>query len=50
MFPVLFTIGGLTVTSFGVLMAHYDVVPAMIQDKIVSAARAEKGELVEVED
>lgn len=36
--------------SFSMEMAHYDVVPAMIQDKIVSAARAEKGELVEVED
>ncbi|HUS19876.1 MAG TPA: elongation factor G [Terriglobales bacterium] len=36
--------------SFSMEMAHYDVVPAMILDKIVSAAKAEKGELVEVED
>ncbi len=36
--------------SFAMEMAHYDVVPAMIQEKIVAAARAEKGELVEVED
>jgi elongation factor G len=36
--------------SFSMEMAHYDVVPGMIQEKIVAAARAEKGELVEVED
>ena len=36
--------------SFSMEMAHYDIVPAMIQEKIVAAARAEKGELVEVED
>ena len=31
-------------------MAHYDIVPGAIQEKIVTAARAERGELVEVED
>ena len=36
--------------SFSMEMAHYDIVPNAIQDKIVAAARAERGELVEVED
>src|SRR5438477_10280276 len=36
--------------TFHMEMAHYDVVPSAIQDKIVSAHRAERGELVEVED
>ncbi|HUQ50000.1 MAG TPA: elongation factor G [Terriglobales bacterium] len=36
--------------SFSMEMAHYDLVPGAIQEKIVSAARAERGELVEVED
>jgi elongation factor G len=36
--------------SFHMEMAHYDVVPGSIQEKIVSAYKAEKGELVEVED
>jgi hypothetical protein len=31
-------------------MSHYDVVPGQLQEKIVAAARAERGELVEVED
>jgi hypothetical protein len=31
-------------------MSHYDVVPAAMQEKIVAAAKAERGELVEVED
>ena len=36
--------------SFSMEMAHYDVVPAALQEKIVSAAKAERGELVEVEE
>jgi elongation factor G len=36
--------------SFQMEMAHYDVVPALQQEKIVAHARAERGELVEVED
>jgi elongation factor G len=36
--------------SFNMEMSHYDIVPALQQEKIVSAARAERGELVEVED
>ena len=36
--------------TFHMDMAHYDVVPTSIQEKIVSAYKAEKGELVEVED
>jgi elongation factor G len=36
--------------SFSMEMAHYDVVPAALQDKIISAAKAERGEIVEMED
>jgi elongation factor G len=36
--------------SFHMEMAHYDVVPMTVQEKIVAAYKAEKGELVEVED
>lgn len=36
--------------SFSMEMAHYDVVPAMIQEKIVTAAKAAKGEVVEEEE
>src|SRR6266704_6299122 len=33
--------------TFHMEMAHYDIVPGAIQEKIVTAARAERGELVE---
>ena len=36
--------------TFHMEMAHYDLVPAALQDKVVAHARAERGELVEVED
>ncbi len=36
--------------SFAMEMSHYDIVPALQQEKIVAAAKAERGELVEVED
>jgi elongation factor G len=36
--------------SFSLEMAHYDIVPAALQEKIISAAKAERGELVEVEE
>jgi elongation factor G len=36
--------------TFHMEMAHYDIVPGAIQEKIVSTAKAERGELVEVED
>lgn len=36
--------------TFHMEMAHYDIVPSAIQEKIVAAAKAERGELVEVED
>jgi translation elongation factor EF-G len=36
--------------SFNMEMAHYDIVPALQQEKVVTAARAERGELVEVEE
>jgi elongation factor G len=36
--------------SFHMEMAHYDIVPSALQEKIVAASRAERGELVEVED
>ncbi len=36
--------------SFHMEMAHYDVVPAMLQDKVVAAAKAERGEVKEEED
>jgi len=36
--------------SFHMEMAHYDVVPQALQEKIVAHAKAERGELVEVEE
>ena len=36
--------------SFHMEMAHYDVVPGAIQEKIVTAARAARGEVVEEEE
>ncbi|MCU1309499.1 MAG: fusA [Candidatus Angelobacter sp.] len=36
--------------TFHMEMAHYDIVPIAIQEKIVATAKAERGELVEVED
>jgi elongation factor G len=36
--------------SFQMEMDHYDVVPALQQEKIISHYKAERGELVEVED
>jgi elongation factor G len=36
--------------SFSMEMAHYDVVPAQQQEKIVAAAKAERGEVAEDED
>ncbi len=36
--------------SFNMEMDHYDVVPAHLQEKIVAAAKAERGEEVEVEE
>src|SRR5579864_4048944 len=36
--------------SFHMEMAHYDIVPGALQEKIVAASRAERGELVEVEE
>jgi elongation factor G len=36
--------------TFHMEMSHYDVVPGAMQEKIVAAAKAERGELVEVED
>src|SRR5437588_3945936 len=36
--------------SFHMEMAHYDVVPGTIQEKIVTAARAARGEVVEEEE
>jgi elongation factor G len=36
--------------TFHMEMSHYDVVPGQMQEKIVAAARAERGELVEVEE
>jgi elongation factor G len=36
--------------SFNMEMSHYDFVPAMLQEKIVAHAKAERGELVEVEE
>ncbi len=36
--------------SFSMEMAHYDIVPAALQEKIIAAAKAERGELVEVEE
>ncbi|MGH9602272.1 MAG: hypothetical protein ACRD24_07760 [Terriglobales bacterium] len=36
--------------SFNMEMAHYDIVPAQIQEKIVAAAKAARGEVVEEEE
>ena len=36
--------------SFSMEMDHYDVVPAMIQEKIVAAAKAARGEETEEEE
>ena len=36
--------------SFSMEMAHYDIVPAALREKIVAAVKAERGELVEVEE
>jgi len=36
--------------SFSMEMHHYDIVPAALQEKIIAAAKAERGELVEVEE
>jgi elongation factor G len=36
--------------SFNMEMAHYDVVPQQLQDKIITAAKAARGEVVAVED
>ena len=36
--------------SFNMEMDHYDVVPAQIQEKIVTAAKAARGEEAEEEE
>ena len=36
--------------SFHMEMSHYDIVPGAMQEKIVAQSKAERGELVEVED
>jgi elongation factor G len=36
--------------SFSMEMNHYDVVPQVQQEKIIAAAKAERGEQVEEED
>jgi len=36
--------------SFNMEMAHYDIVPQQLQEKIITAAKAERGEEVEVEE
>jgi elongation factor G len=36
--------------SFHMEMSHYDFVPAAQQEKIVAQAKAERGELVDVEE
>ena len=36
--------------SFSMEMDHYDFVPALQQEKIIAAAKAERGEEVEVEE
>ena len=36
--------------SFSMEMDHYDIVPGALQEKIIAAAKAERGELVEVEE
>jgi len=35
--------------SFAMEMAHYDIVPAIHQEKIIAAYKAERGELIEEE-
>ncbi|HKD81963.1 MAG TPA: elongation factor G [Candidatus Angelobacter sp.] len=36
--------------SFNMEMSHYDYVPAMLQEKVITQAKAERGEMVEVEE
>ena len=36
--------------TFAMEMAHYDLVPQQLQEKIITHAKAERGELVEVEE
>jgi elongation factor G len=36
--------------SFNMEMSHYDIVPQQLQEKIITHAKAERGEVVEVED
>jgi elongation factor G len=36
--------------SFNMEMDHYDIVPAQLQEKIISAAKAERGEIKEEEE
>lgn len=36
--------------SFSMEMAHYDIVPGALQEKIIAAAKVERGEMVEVEE
>jgi elongation factor G len=36
--------------SFSMEMSHYDFVPAVFQEKIIAQYKAERGELVEVEE
>jgi elongation factor G len=36
--------------SFNMEMSHYDIVPQALQEKIITQAKAERGEVVEVEE
>ena len=36
--------------SFNMEMSHYDIVPQALQEKIITQAKAERGEMVEVEE
>jgi elongation factor G len=36
--------------SFNMEMSHYDIVPQQLQEKIITHAKAERGEVVEVEE
>ncbi len=36
--------------SFNMEMSHYDYVPAALQEKVITQAKAERGEMVEVEE
>jgi elongation factor G len=36
--------------SFNMEMSHYDYVPAVFQEKIIAQYKADRGELVEVEE